>query len=371
MLQQRFNSTRSWKSLFLILGFVCLLNPLHADRLAIQDDGTIIIGPPSNKLAVLSNGPGNAEDWAVGYPVSGLYDFIPPTTTFNLLQGSPVRALSALIKPADSTGHPVFAPPGGGIFHVDRTLGSTYVSDLAPVAVATGDVDDDGIDEVVASVAGIGVFKVDLDLGTSTLISTNGTIKDLEVGKTAADGKPGVFMVTETGFVIFLNPRTGLQFPFADIDATSLRIGDLDQDGDTEIVVITESGYLMVLTDDGIAVQVSPENGSLQYVGSFVTFTVDPPPDDPPFQQFLRMDVNDDARIDIADPIGILQEVFQGIQALAPCEDARDVNDDGRKDISDVVYALSYLFRGASPPPAPFPNPGFDPTPDGLTPCLE
>ena len=34
---------------------------------------------------------------------------------------------------------------------MDRTAGSTYVSDLAPVAVATGDVDDDGLDEVVAT----------------------------------------------------------------------------------------------------------------------------------------------------------------------------------------------------------------------------
>jgi hypothetical protein len=39
------------------------------------------------------------------------------------------------------------------------------------------------------------------------------------------------------------------------------------------------------------------------------------------------------------------------------------VNDDGAVDISDAVGLLGFLFLGATPPAAPFPTPGVDPTP--------
>lgn len=350
---------------------LCLVaGSLQADRLAIEAGGKVVIAPANNRVTVLSNGPGQDEDWGVGLVVSGLYDFVPSTETYGLLEQAPVRALGALIEPIDGKGHPVYARPGGGVLHVERGGTTTFLSGMSPVALSSGDVDDDGLDEVVAAVPGAGVFKLDLDLGTSTLIATHTAIVDLEVGKTAADGKPGVFLVASSGLVIFLNPRNGLQFPFADVNARCLRIGDLDGDGDTEIVVVTRSDQMIVLSDDGVATNAQAVTGSVDYVGDFVTFLLVAPPDDPPERPFLRLDVNDDDRIDIADPIGILQEVFQGIPGAAPCEDARDANDDGRKDISDVVYALFYLFRGGSPPPAPFPSPGLDPTPDGLAPCL-
>jgi hypothetical protein len=48
------------------------------------------------------------------------------------------------------------------------------------------------------------------------------------------------------------------------------------------------------------------------------------------------------------------------------CADSADVNDDGRLEISDGVYLLSYLFGGGRRPPAPFPGPGIDFTPDAL-----
>jgi hypothetical protein len=35
-------------------------------------------------------------------------------------------------------------------------------------------------------------------------------------------------------------------------------------------------------------------------------------------------------------------------------------------DIADVIRVLEYLFLGETPPPAPFPAAGADPTPDAL-----
>ena len=44
-------------------------------------------------------------------------------------------------------------------------------------------------------------------------------------------------------------------------------------------------------------------------------------------------------------------------------------NDDGTLDISDPSMTLYTLFLGAAPLPAPYPDPGFDPTADDPFTC--
>ena len=88
---------------------------------------------------------------------------------------------------------------------------------------------------------------------------------------------------------------------------------------------------------------------------------------------FLRGDASSDGRLDIGDALWILEGLFRSWRPT-PCEDAADANDDGRIDISDPIHILGYLFLGSAPPPAPHPECGLDPTPDGLgcadaTPC--
>ncbi len=87
--------------------------------------------------------------------------------------------------------------------------------------------------------------------------------------------------------------------------------------------------------------------------------------------QFLRGDVNHDGGVDVSDPIAFLNELFVGIDALAPCQDARDFNDDGGLDISDGIYGLQFLFGPGPAIPEPYPNAGVDPTPDDLDDCPE
>lgn len=79
---------------------------------------------------------------------------------------------------------------------------------------------------------------------------------------------------------------------------------------------------------------------------------------------FIRGDRNGDGAIDIADAVGILGFLFSG--ETASCLDALDSNDDGGVNIADAVYLLDFLFTGGSPPPAPHPNAGADPTADTL-----
>jgi hypothetical protein len=49
-----------------------------------------------------------------------------------------------------------------------------------------------------------------------------------------------------------------------------------------------------------------------------------------------------------------------------PCWDAADVKDNGVVDAEDLIYLLNYLVANGPLPHPPFPEPGFDPTPDTL-----
>ncbi len=77
---------------------------------------------------------------------------------------------------------------------------------------------------------------------------------------------------------------------------------------------------------------------------------------------FTRGDANRDRRIDIADPIALINYLFAGDAPPYPMP-AGDSNDDRRVDVSDPIYLIGYLFLGTPPPPAPFPEPGQDLTP--------
>lgn len=83
---------------------------------------------------------------------------------------------------------------------------------------------------------------------------------------------------------------------------------------------------------------------------------------------FVRGEVNGDGSTDILDPVRILLSLFASGPAI-DCADSADVNDDGVLNIADATRHLMFLFQRGPPPPAPFPGPGADPTPDAL--CCE
>jgi DNA-binding beta-propeller fold protein YncE len=80
---------------------------------------------------------------------------------------------------------------------------------------------------------------------------------------------------------------------------------------------------------------------------------------------FLRGDVEENGLLNISDAVSILSYLFNGGRAPA-CLEAADVDDKGDLNISDAISVLGFLFLSKPAPPPPFPDPGFDPTPDGL-----
>ena len=86
-----------------------------------------------------------------------------------------------------------------------------------------------------------------------------------------------------------------------------------------------------------------------------------------PIGGFVRGECSGDGSWDVGDPILFLSWLLSD-GAAPPCSDACDSNDDGLLDISDGIHSLGALFVGTALPPAPYPQCGFDPTPDDL-PC--
>jgi hypothetical protein len=79
----------------------------------------------------------------------------------------------------------------------------------------------------------------------------------------------------------------------------------------------------------------------------------------------VRGDANDDGSVDLSDAVFLLGHLFQ--ETAAPyCADAADVNDSGVVDISDPILILNVLYQGTGSIRTPFPEKGFDPTPDEL-----
>jgi hypothetical protein len=90
-----------------------------------------------------------------------------------------------------------------------------------------------------------------------------------------------------------------------------------------------------------------------------------PPEVGPPV--FQRGDASPDKRLDISDPMNILNFLFAKHAATeVSCLDAADVNDSSRVDVSDAVYLFNFLFGSGLDPASPHEMCGADPTPDAL-----
>jgi hypothetical protein len=81
---------------------------------------------------------------------------------------------------------------------------------------------------------------------------------------------------------------------------------------------------------------------------------------------FIRGDANGDGRINVTDLVWINYILFDVFRD-PPCLDAADADDDGGLDPGDFLALADFIFRRGPRPPAPFPNPGPDPTADELT----
>jgi hypothetical protein len=301
----------------------------------------------------------------------------------------------------------------GGAFEASRRPLDSF-----PLDVASGDLDGDGLVDLVLSLAACRNCLPALDPSTIVLLGDgDGGYRDERRFFTASqplwvlaedlegDGAPDVIVsLQDAGEVAVLLNAGGAAFgPLAshsiDLPAISLAALDADRDGDLDLVASTvasrasapcrpaATGALRLLPNDGRGsfgtpiVAEAPEalfsltpadldGDALPEVAAFgesgitVFWNVTRPPSsldrngngvpDECEVIFRRGDASGDGRIDVSDPIQLLAHLHRGGPEPG-CLDAADADDSGRLDLTDAVVILEYLFRSGPAPPPPAP----------------
>ncbi len=134
----------------------------------------------------------------------------------------------------------------------------------------------------------------------------------------------------------------------------------------TTVMIGSQSALDIVVVDDSTITCTTPAVDTLGLVDVSVTNSLG---NDSLVEAFLygfqRGLVNDDLMVDLGDTVYTLQYLFaDGPEPF--CLDAADFNDDALLDVADPVYNMNFLFMGGPEPPAPFVEPGLDPTMDGF-----
>ncbi len=235
----------------------------------------------------------------------------------------------------DSASVTVFVNDGGGFFDPGRSYDLGFAGEsLEPRHLVTGDLDGDGLD-------------------------------DLVVG--GGRGSQDIFVLFGEGDDRFTQAERYFTGPRPNAVAI------FDVDGDTRQDILAANWSLDNEAQASVTVlaggqtprsftwkqDLRPPTGIFEKVTFLVVGQLYAVP-------FVRGDVNNDGNVAISDPVLGLRYLF-GFRTV-PCPDSVDQNDDGKIDIGDPLRVLGYLFAGGPPPRPPFPMPGPDPTPDDL-PC--
>ncbi len=103
------------------------------------------------------------------------------------------------------------------------------------------------------------------------------------------------------------------------VSTSSLSFGDLDNDGRDDFVVANDTGFVQVVLNKSISIDVT---------------------------QFVRGDSDGDGTLGVGDAILCLGHIFAGQPVT--CSDAIDADDDGSKGLTDAIVILNTVFGTSS-----------------------
>ena len=251
---------------------------------------------------------------------------------------------------------------GNGQFEI------TCVDDAPGESYDIADLDVDGLVDLIAF--GSGELRIHDDIGTLPPRPPR-TIRDRGIGAVHAvadvddDGDSDLIVGTgQNHLTILYNDRTHVD-PARDTwsltdDLRQIWWFDIDGDGDRDLVALTDQpsvtgpARIVAFRNERSPPASRDDDG-------------DGVPDECGGGLFRRGDVDGSGRLGLDDVVRTLGTLFRGGEA-PNCWKAADVDDDGSVTLSDAVLALDFLFRGGPSPRAPFDACGTDPTVDRL-PC--
>lgn len=265
----------------------------------------------------------NSTAMALGNFVNTAFDGTARYPDFVVDQAGPLR-----LYPSNA------GTPGSPIAQTDGEWANyeTLVSSLAP-----GDFNGDGILDLVIG-RGVGDARANaVFLGTSTGVFTSMTgttvplgaadqTRDVVVGQfSGPDENLDILVLNNGNDVLYLGRGDGLFDAFGDTfatgDSSGAAVGDIDGDGDLDIVFARPSASLLVYRNDGV-VDANPANG---------TFSIHPSPPNPDGFQYDAValaDLDGDGDLDLVGTSSNYREVaiwtnngagsFTGISGLSP-----------------------------------------------------
>jgi hypothetical protein len=139
---------------------------------------------------------------------------------------------------------------------------------------------------------------------------------------------------------------------------------ELDETGCVPLVSLrarlltNQDAQISILYDNGTETQIWYRGETRFFVGeqTRIHSTLGP-------SVFIRGDADQDGTVTISDAVHLLNWLFRH-RELSACFDAADSNDDGRVNVSDAVKVLLHCVGRGTPPAAPYPRSGVDPTAD-------
>jgi len=140
-----------------------------------------------------------------------------------------------------------------GQTQVELHLGSgtsTLSVGLAPIAIGAGDIDGDGLDELVAVAQGGALAICDVDTKQCTPSSVGTSARDVSVGDVDGDGFAEAVVLAEPGdSLVVWNHDAAKVTQELGFTAQSVAAGDLDGDGTAETTLFEDRGWLGFASD--------------------------------------------------------------------------------------------------------------------------